>query len=407
MRVLFTTRGSAGHVLPLAPFGHAARRAGHEVLVVAQRQHEAHVARTGLAHAPVDDPDPDEWRRRLPEVAQMNVEAANIMMVSDFFGRMDTTAALPRLRTLVADWRPDVIVRESWEYASTLVADLEGIPLVRVALGLSSLDAWSTELVAPILDALRADLGLPADPAGNRLRATPLLTMLPSALEEDAPHVRRYRAADAVLTADERAPLPDWWAGSRAPLVYLTLGSVAGSPHMPYFPALYRRAIDALASLPIRLLVTLGDGPDPEALGATPANVHVARWVPQDAVLPHAAAVVHHGGYGSTLRAPSHGVPSVVLPLFSIDQWANADAVQRAGARRARPADRATRRVMALRGDATFAGLHDAVRAMLGAPASRRRAGEIAAGIAGLPPVDEAVALLAQLANGAGQTQPR
>src|SRR4051812_42702119 len=110
MRVLFTTRGSAGHVLPLAPFGHAARRAGHEVLVVAQRQHEAHAARPGRAPAPVAAPAPDEWRRRLPEVAQMDVEAANIMRVPDFFGRLDPPAALPRLRTLVADWRPDVIV---------------------------------------------------------------------------------------------------------------------------------------------------------------------------------------------------------------------------------------------------------------------------------------------------------
>ena len=36
MRVLLTTRGSSGHVTPLAPFGHALLRAGHEVLVAAQ-----------------------------------------------------------------------------------------------------------------------------------------------------------------------------------------------------------------------------------------------------------------------------------------------------------------------------------------------------------------------------------
>jgi UDP:flavonoid glycosyltransferase YjiC (YdhE family) len=35
MRVLFTTRGSSGHVTPLAPFGHACLRAGHQVLVAA------------------------------------------------------------------------------------------------------------------------------------------------------------------------------------------------------------------------------------------------------------------------------------------------------------------------------------------------------------------------------------
>jgi UDP:flavonoid glycosyltransferase YjiC (YdhE family) len=51
-----TTRGSAGHVLPLAPFGHACLRAGHEVLVAAQHQHQANVERAGLAFSPVADP---------------------------------------------------------------------------------------------------------------------------------------------------------------------------------------------------------------------------------------------------------------------------------------------------------------------------------------------------------------
>jgi UDP:flavonoid glycosyltransferase YjiC (YdhE family) len=47
-----------------------------------------------------------------------------------------------------------------------------------------------------------------------------------------------------------------------------------------------------------------------------------------------AAAVVCHGGYGSTLGALRHGVPLVVMPLFSSDQWVNAAAVARAGAGR-------------------------------------------------------------------------
>jgi hypothetical protein len=62
LRILLSTRGSAGHVLPLVPFGHAARRAGHDVLVVAQRQHAANVARTGLPLALVDEAPAETWR---------------------------------------------------------------------------------------------------------------------------------------------------------------------------------------------------------------------------------------------------------------------------------------------------------------------------------------------------------
>ena len=49
MRILLTTRGSAGHVTPLVPFGHAALRARHEVLVATQGQHVVPGAQRGVA----------------------------------------------------------------------------------------------------------------------------------------------------------------------------------------------------------------------------------------------------------------------------------------------------------------------------------------------------------------------
>jgi UDP:flavonoid glycosyltransferase YjiC (YdhE family) len=166
---------------------------------------------------------------------------------------------------------------------------------------------------------------------------------------------------------------------------------------MTYFPALYRLAIDVLASLPVRLLVTLGDAPDPAALGDLPANVHVERWIPQEAVLPHASVAVSHGGYGSTLGALAHGVPMVLLPLFSIDQWANADAVQRAGAGLALVDDRDSRLVLELPDVLTLAGLAPAVSEVLTHDAYRRRARVIAAEMAALAPVEDAVEALAAI----------
>jgi hypothetical protein len=48
---------------------------------------------------------------------------------------------------------------------------------------------------------------------------------------------------------------------------------------------------------------------------------------PCDAVLPHAALVVCHGGSGSTFGALAAGVPLVIWPLFA-DQFRNGRAVQ-------------------------------------------------------------------------------
>ena len=87
--------------------------------------------------------------------------------------------------------------------------------------------------------------------------------------------------------------------------------------------------------------------------------------------MPHAAAVVGHGGHGTTLGALAHGVPQVVVPLFSIDQWANAAAVERAGAGVALDADRSSRRVLARPGPEVIDGLGPAVQRILAEPRPR------------------------------------
>jgi UDP:flavonoid glycosyltransferase YjiC (YdhE family) len=401
MRVLITTRGSSGHLLPLAPIGHACVEAGHEVKVAAQAQHRENVERVGLPFEPVGDPPPEEWMPLMAEVGQLDLDTANERMVGDFFAGIDTRASLPALKELVATWRPDLIVRESWEFASTIVADRHGIPVGRVGLGLTSFEETSIEVATPIIDGIRRDNGLPGDPEGVRLRESHYFTFIPEtidpALEGLAPLVHRFR--DPI--AERPPPPPDLWPGNDDPLVYLTFGSVAAGAHLPYFPALYRAAIEALSELPVRLLVTIGNDRDPAELAVDPLppNVRVERWVSQDAISPRAEAIVCHGGYGTTLHALAHGTPVVVLPLFSSDQWENAAAVARAGAGIALDAERGARTVLELPGPDTLADLRPAVERVLAEPAFESDAVRVAASIEALPPVDEAPAVLAELAE--------
>ncbi len=401
MRVLMTTRGSAGHVLPLAPFGHACVRAGHEVLVAAQQQHRANVDRTGLAYIPVPDPLDEDWMTLLAEFSQLGIVAANARMIGEFFARIDTSAAFPELLKIVREFRPDIIVRESWEFASTLVAELEDIPLVRVGLGVGSVEDLSIRLASAGLAPAREALGLPPDPRGDRLRDTPYLTTVPEPLEDPsaapATLIRRFApGSDLGATAQ---PPADWWPGNDDPLVYLTLGSVTPLRHLPYFPALYRAAIEQLAPLRARILVTIGDKRDPDELGALPASVHVERWVPHDAIAPHARVIVCHGGYGTTLGSLYHGVPVVVIPLFSTDQWANADAIARVGAGIALDADRDTRRVLELPGPGALDELRPAVQRLLDDASYGREAARIAGAARSLPQIDAAAEFLADHAR--------
>jgi UDP:flavonoid glycosyltransferase YjiC (YdhE family) len=410
MRILMATRGSAGHILPLAPFAHACLRAGHDVVVAAQPQHGANVERAGLAFAPLDDPPDHEWMPLLEDFGRLGIDAATARMVGDFFARIDVAAALPGLRAIVEDRRPDLVIRESWDFASALVAEEHGIPLVRVGLGLAAVEELSIGWAAASVDQARGAIGLPADPDGDRLRDAPYLTMVPEPLEDPAAPVPRITHRFRAATPRGAAPLADWWPGNDDPLVYVTFGSVTAGAHLPYYPALYRDAIAALAPLRVRVLLTIGDDRDESELGPLPPNVHVERWVPQDAVAPHAAAIVCHGGYGTTLGALAHGVPLVVLPLFSGDQWATAAAVARAGAGVALDAERYTRAVLALPGAETHDRLPAAVQRVLDDPGYRREARRIADAMQALPPVDAAVDTLAAIsARGAdhGAIGPR
>jgi UDP:flavonoid glycosyltransferase YjiC (YdhE family) len=225
--------------------------------------------------------------------------------------------------------------------------------------------------------------------------------MMPAALE--APGVAMPAPVHRFRFGRAEAPsaLPGWWPGNDDPLVYLTFGSVAAGGHLPYYPELYRRAIAALVPLPIRLLVTVGDGAREIAeLGPLPANVRVETWVPHDDAAAAAAAIVCHGGYGSTLGALAHGVALAVMPLFSGDQWTNAHAVARAGAGVAVVDDAAARSVLGLPDAGTIDRLPAAVTRVLHDPALRHGARRVADAMDALPPVDAAVAVLEEIAAG-------
>ena len=157
------------------------------------------------------------------------------------------------------------------------------------------------------------------------------------------------------------------------PLVYVTYGSVA--PTMPVFGQLFRATVAALADVPVRVLFTVA-GADRDALGAVPDNVRVESWVPQASLMPHASAVLCHGGSGTTRMALAAGVPVVIVPGFA-DQPRNASRVDELGAGIALPG-----------WPEGLAGIGDAVRRVLEEPSYGRVAGRIADEVAALPPVE-------------------
>ncbi|HZB75650.1 MAG TPA: glycosyltransferase [Solirubrobacteraceae bacterium] len=381
MRALVTTSGAAGHLGPLIPFARAIREQGGEVLVATRASQAAAVSAAGFAARPFADADPAARGAVFASLGgDLGSEEANRRVVSELFAGLDAEAALPGVLEACEEWGPDVVLSEACEFAGGLAAEHAGIPGVRVGISGAAMEARFMAWLGPALAPHRARLGLPPDPAARRLLDAPYFTLSPAALDDPGtgalPAARRFREDGG----HDPAPLPDWWGGSDAPLVYLTLGTVA--PAMGFFPGLYRAAIDAIAPLDARVLVTTGRDADPAALGPLPANVHAERWVAQADVMPHAAAMVCHGGFGTVRAGLAAGVPLAVLPLFA-DQPDNAARVHALGAG------------VAVAGPGELAA---AVRALLDEPRYAARAAAVAEETRALPPVQEAARILQELA---------
>ncbi len=380
MRVLVATTAGSGHFGPLLPFAGALREAGHEVVVAAPASFAPAVSRAGYPHRPLADAAPGELGAVFARLPSLSWEEANAQVIGEVFGRIDTRAALPGMEAAVKALRPDLILRESAEFSSYLTAERLGVPHAHVSVGLGLLNVFSR----PVLEAPLTELG--AEPGLPGLFSLATLTMAPASFEDPATaggdEVRRFRDDTADGAED---PLPGWWPNAADPLVYMTFGTVAAG--MGLFPDLYRGAVGALADLPIRVLLTVGDAGDPSALDPLPANVHVERWFPQRAVMPHASAMVGHGGFGTTMSGLANGVPMVVVPLFA-DQPHNARRVDAIGAGVALDG-----------GPAAIGALAGAVARVLTDDSIRAGARRIADEIAGLPAAAEAVPLLEGLAR--------
>ncbi len=210
--------------------------------------------------------------------------------------------------------------------------------------------------------------------------------MVPAPPSFRDPAVPPPATARFVRPADPEPGATTTWAPPATvpavrPLVYASLGTAFNQEAGD----LYARIVAGVRDLPVELLVTVGRDLDPAELGPALANVRVERYVPQWAVLRHAAVAVTHGGSGGVVAALAHGVPVVALPLGA-DQPSNADRIRALG----------TGRVLTAV-DATPPEIGTAVEALLGDGPERAAARHLRDECAALPApasvVDDLVAL--------------
>jgi MGT family glycosyltransferase len=178
----------------------------------------------------------------------------------------------------------------------------------------------------PPVNALRADLGLPALRGAADVFTSPPLVLY---LTAEPFEYHRDRWPDTIVQVgpcewEPSARVPDWVAELDGPVVLVTTSSEYQDD-----ATLVRTAVAALADEPVTVVATL---PADQRLDvALPPNARVERFVPHGMLLDQAVCAVTHGGMGATQKALARGVPVAVVP-FGRDQLEVAARVVHAGA---------------------------------------------------------------------------
>ena len=364
MRITILAAGSRGDVQPTIALGLGLQRAGHCVTVAASLVFESFVRDYGLAFAPVHA-NIQEFLKQ-PQVQQLLRHPNPVRLFRDFG---------PLFESLMGAfddfWRAsqgaDALVVSPGALGGYDCAERLGIPVFLALLQpLNPTDAFPTfflpyrlplgpftalynrashrlfeqalwQAVRVHLNRWRqATLGLPAlgilaDPYRRMRNArVPFLfgyspTLVPKPHDWAAEHaVTGYWFLDAPPGWQPPVELARFLEAG-APPVYVGFGSM--SDEKP--EALTHMALDALKMTGQRGVLHTGW----TGLGGAdlPSTVLQTGSIPHDWLFPRMAAVVHHGGAGTTGAGLHAGVPSILTP-FMMDQFAWAKAVTDLGA---------------------------------------------------------------------------
>ena len=397
-----TAWDGAGAIPPLMSVAHALVSRGHHVRVLADPVLRAEVEAAGATHI--------SWSRA-PHRVTRSRQTLFIPDWVDGFPAMRDNLAVGPAALFAADVREELdrspaagVLTEALLFGPLVAAEAAGVPSVVLNTTINTVPAegvppfgpgflpatndaererdrlvgeqivsvWDEAL--PALNTARAEQGLaPLEHVPDQARSAALVLVLSSAAFDFVgplpPHVKHVgpRLDDIDDSREWEAP------PGGDPLILLALSSDFQNQE-----DVLRRAVEAMGALPVRGVVTTGRGVDPAFL-APPANVEVRALAPHSKILAHAAAVITHGGHGTTMKALAAGVPLVCLPMGRDQLDIAARIVHRGVGVRLDPA-------------ADSDQIADALREILADPGYRQRARAIASVIAEETAEDRAVA---------------
>ncbi len=398
-RFLFATWEGGGHVQPMLSVAAGLKARGHQVLAMSDAANAPDASAMGVDFRSwTSAPNLTDKARSGDRLRDW--EADNpLQVIQDLLGKVVAGPAGDYAADVLAaleDFPADVVVSQELLFGPMIAAEAAGLPLALLAAnvwpfptlpgappfgtgmapattdderGLHAMVAQTTRTIfqmgLPDLNAARARFGLmPLADLFDQLAYARAVLLASSRAFDFAPEplAEPFRYVGPYL--GDPVDVDAWEAPADGrPLIVVSSSTLYEGQE-----GWLSRVIQALGSLPVRGLVTLGPAVDPGQF-SPPANVAVVRSAPHSRLLPKAAVLVTHGGHGSVLRGLMAGVPLLLLPALR-DQNDNAARVTARGAG------------LSLSRDATPEALAQAIQRLLDEPSFRDHARALGASVA-------------------------
>jgi sterol 3beta-glucosyltransferase len=358
MNILIISYGSRGDVQPYIALGMGLQNAGHTVTLATSSRFKNFVESHGLDYGYMSDDllsiiDTDQGKELLESTSNIfDVIKQNIKLSKQL--KPLQTAQFLETWALSKKINPDCIVYHPKAGAAPHIAEKLAIPCILgtpipmfvptserpfLVLPPWKLGGWYNRLSYKIIASLtKLALGSYVRDFRSHIGLAPLkpFNLLRTGDGHDIPVLHAYSEAVLSRPTDwpETAFVTGYWfmdndtdwspptdlldfLAAGGPPVYIGFGSMAGRA-----PAqLAELVIEALKIAGVRGIIATGWG------GLTaedlPESIFKIESAPHDWLFPKVAAVVHHGGAGTTGAGLRAGKPSVVIPFFG-DQpfWA-------------------------------------------------------------------------------------
>ena len=358
MRMVLFTMGSAGDVNPMVGLGVGLKKRGHSVTVVTNDHFRHLIEQVGLTFeslgteqdylAAINNPDLWHPRKGLETIARSGI-LPGIRPVYDLLSRYDPKDTVLGASTLIFGARvaqekrgfklASIHLQPSFFRSVYRVPIIPGLrlpdktPAVINRLIFKAIDAFVLDpLFGPETNGLRGELGF--EPARSLLGTwihSPdrVIGLFPDWYGEPQSDWPAQTELPGFIRFDQGGQKEDLTKEVKAfiedgePPVLFTAGTAMRHGHR-FFDA----SIEACQLSGRRgLLLTHSREQLPAAL---PDFIRHVSYIPFSKVLPSVAAIVHHGGIGTSAQGFAAGIPHLIMPM-SHDQPDNADRLKRLG----------------------------------------------------------------------------